>query len=292
MRRRRLPAGLFPEYEFSSSNTEVGQLRRAQHGGCERPPRRAAERQGRTDPRRTRGGQAARQNPRRASSARTTPARRPSRSAPAACPHSLPVTVQAGSVREPCGTVRLHNLPAVQDGSQIPAPTPAPAPRRASRRRPRRHRRSRCRPCRLRRRPPVPTPAPCASLRRRRRSSCPWSPPLAVAAFVPPPLPPGRQPAPRRAAPRRSPRRSRPRRRKRRRRRRPSRSATRRVAYRVSEHEPAPAYLLGIVVLAAFAGASTRRRPRRGRREVRVAPATLSSARSQRRMAPGRRPSR
>jgi hypothetical protein len=55
------------------------------------------------------------------------------------------------------------------------------------------------------------------------------------------------------------------------------------VAYRASEHEPSPAYILGIVVLAAFAGATVRRRPRRGRRGVQVAPATISTMRSQRR---------
>jgi hypothetical protein len=56
------------------------------------------------------------------------------------------------------------------------------------------------------------------------------------------------------------------------------------AAYRTGEHEPTPAYLLGIIVLAAFAGACGFRRPGRGRREVRVAPATVSTARSQRRM--------
>ena len=61
------------------------------------------------------------------------------------------------------------------------------------------------------------------------------------------------------------------------------------LAYRAPEHEPSPVYVLGIVLLAAFAGASTvRRRPRRGRRELRVAPATLSSMRAQRRMDPKR----
>jgi hypothetical protein len=60
------------------------------------------------------------------------------------------------------------------------------------------------------------------------------------------------------------------------------------VAYRASEHEPTPAYLLGIVVLAAFAGASARRRPRRGRREIRVATESVSSRRTQgRRRPPG-----
>jgi hypothetical protein len=56
------------------------------------------------------------------------------------------------------------------------------------------------------------------------------------------------------------------------------------VAYHASEHELEPAYLLGMIVLAAFAGAAARRRPRRGRRGVNVAPATLSTMRSQRRM--------
>jgi len=56
------------------------------------------------------------------------------------------------------------------------------------------------------------------------------------------------------------------------------------VAYRAPEHEPSPAYLLGVVILAAFAGASVFRRPRRGGREVRIAPATISTMRSQRQM--------
>ncbi len=54
------------------------------------------------------------------------------------------------------------------------------------------------------------------------------------------------------------------------------------AAYHPSEHEIPPAYLVGLVVLAAFAGASLRGRrgPRRG---PRIAPATLSTSRSQRR---------
>jgi hypothetical protein len=56
------------------------------------------------------------------------------------------------------------------------------------------------------------------------------------------------------------------------------------LAYRAPEHEPSPVYILGIVLLAAFAGASIGRRPRRGRRELRVAPATLSSMRAQQRI--------
>jgi hypothetical protein len=56
------------------------------------------------------------------------------------------------------------------------------------------------------------------------------------------------------------------------------------VAYRQSDQEPLTAYLLGILLLAAFAGAAVRGRPRRGRGAARVAPATLTTMRSQRRM--------
>jgi hypothetical protein len=56
------------------------------------------------------------------------------------------------------------------------------------------------------------------------------------------------------------------------------------VAYRAPEHEPVPVYVLGAIVLAAFAGASARRRPGRRNRELRVAPATISAMRSERQM--------
>jgi hypothetical protein len=39
-----------------------------------------------------------------------------------------------------------------------------------------------------------------------------------------------------------------------------------------------------VVLLAAFAGASIRRRPRRGGRGAQIAPATISTLRSQRRV--------
>ena len=41
---------------------------------------------------------------------------------------SLPVTVQAGSVREPCGTVPQHHLAAATASATAPVPPPAPAP--------------------------------------------------------------------------------------------------------------------------------------------------------------------
>jgi hypothetical protein len=53
------------------------------------------------------------------------------------------------------------------------------------------------------------------------------------------------------------------------------------VAYRAADHEPAPLYILGAVLLAAFAGASARRRPRRGRRRVVLAPATVAERRAE-----------
>ena len=56
------------------------------------------------------------------------------------------------------------------------------------------------------------------------------------------------------------------------------------VAYHAHEHEPSPVFLLGLVLIAAFAGASVGRRPRAGRGAVRVAPATISATRSQRRL--------
>ena len=55
-------------------------------------------------------------------------------------------------------------------------------------------------------------------------------------------------------------------------------------AYVAHEHEPTPAYILGIVVLAAFAGAGAKRTISRRRRPIRVAPATLNTIRGQRRV--------
>jgi hypothetical protein len=190
---------------------------------------------------------------------------------------SLPVTVQAGSVRQPCGTVPLKELPTSQQ-QPVPAPPPSqPAPSTAAP--------ASSLPPAVPLPPPPPLPAPLAV--RPPAVLPPFIPPVALPAallpFVPPPVPTPARPTP------------------------PSGTSAvtspievaekeeeeeeatesvsnQAVAYRTSEHEPAPVYLLGLLVLAAFAGASVRRRPRRGRREVRVAPATVSGARSQRRM--------
>jgi hypothetical protein len=189
---------------------------------------------------------------------------------------SLPVTVQAGSVRRPCGTTPLKERPVEATGA-VPAPPPAPAPG-----------------------PTGPAPAPLVPL-----PAVPALPPVAPPAPAPAPappvpfLPPPAAPSPLLAAlppPLPTPARPTP----------PSGTSpvtqpveapekeeekeeatesvsNKAVAYRASEHEPSPAYILGIVVLAAFAGATVRRRPRRGRRGVQVAPATISTMRSQRR---------
>jgi hypothetical protein len=183
---------------------------------------------------------------------------------------SLTVTIQPGSVRRPCGTQPLKELPP---GNPAVAPPPAPVqPAPASQSPP----------------PivPVPPPPPAA---------VPVVPPAVVLPFIVPgspansliPFVPPPPPTPARPTP-------------------PSGTSSvqavekeeeeeeatesvgnQAVAYHPADHESSPAYILGIVLLAAFAGASVRRRPRRGRREVRVAPATVSESPVQRRM--GRR---
>ncbi len=198
---------------------------------------------------------------------------------------SLPVTVQAGSVREPCGTVPLKRRPPAEATVNPPPPTPAPAtsptvtPASSAP-------------------PPVPLPPPpvAAVPGRPAPPRTPPQPsffvppiaPVVAVVFVPPPLPPAANPTPPsgtsavtspvEAAQREE----------------EEEEATesvsnQAVAYRAYEHEPAPAYLLGVLVLAAFAGASMRRRPRgRGTRPL-IAPATVSSTRAQRRLAADRR---
>lgn len=189
---------------------------------------------------------------------------------------SLPVTVEPGSVRRPCGTTPITKTPLKaqersvttplqpENGAPGPASTPPilplpPAPLAS---------------------PPLPAAAhpaaaPAAFL-------APVAPALLPPVIVPPPLPPAAEPTP------------------------PSGTSAvsspveaaqneedeeeatesvsaQAVAYRQGEHEPSSAYLLGLIVLAAFAGASIRKRTRRNGREVRVAPATVSTMRWQRR---------
>ncbi len=200
---------------------------------------------------------------------------------------SLPVTVQAGSVREPCGTVPLK--PRKPAETTVSPPPPPPPPTTSPNVTP-----ASSTP------PPVPLPPPplLAPVPARpvppppRTPPAPFLPPplatLPAVVFVPPPPPPAANPTP------------------------PSGTSAvtspveaaqkeeeeeeatesvsnQAVAYRAHEHEPDSAYVLGLLVLAAFAGASIGRRSRRRGTKLRVAPATVSGARAQRRMTGGRR---
>ena len=195
---------------------------------------------------------------------------------------SLPVTVQAGSVRQPCGTAPLKELPKVQQQAVIPPPPAA---------------RARARRARAGLHPSAgASTAPAAVI------ALPPAPGVtaSVSAAVLPPTgayragarvraaagPHARPPDAPDAGPRRSPRRSRSPNTKTRRRARPSPSPPRRSPTARPNTSPRLPTSSGIVLLAAFAGASIRGSSRRGRRELRVAPATLSTMRAQRRMDP------
>lgn len=188
---------------------------------------------------------------------------------------SLPVTVQAGSVRRPCGTVPLKEV-AAKPG-QVASPPPAAAPAGSTP--------AQSSPAPI---PVPPPPAPVSVPSPAHPAPLPFfvpgglsAPPL---AFVPPPVPtPARPTPPSGTSPVTSPVEVAEHEEE-------DEHATesvsnQAVAYRRSEDEPAPLYVLGIVLLAAFAGAAgaRRRRPARRNREIRVAAATVSTARSQRR---------
>jgi hypothetical protein len=194
---------------------------------------------------------------------------------------SLPVTVQAGSVRQPCGTVHV-NAATPTTNQSAPAPAPAPAPGPAG-------------PAPATAPPPVPPPPAATPATVRPPSPRPFTPdffivptlPPFLPAFVPVPVPTPARPTPPSGtsavtSPVEAPQREEEEEAA------PESVSNEAVAYRAPEHEPSPAYLLGVIVLAAFAGASIRRRPGRRGRDVRIAPATLSSMRSQRRIS-GRR---
>jgi hypothetical protein len=196
---------------------------------------------------------------------------------------SLTVTVQPGSVRRPCGTVPALQVQAQQAAAAAAPPPPTPAPAAAG-------------PTPASTAPVVPVPPPPVAPAVPPRAAPPpppppapltFVPPIALAApvipFVPPPVPTPARPTPpsgtsavtspvevaqeeeeEEEA--------------------PESVSNQAVAYRSAEHEPAPEYILGLIVLAALAGAAIRR-PRRDGRTARVAPATLSAMRAQRRAA-------
>ncbi len=185
---------------------------------------------------------------------------------------SVPVTVQAGSVRRPCGTQPLKEVEAASQAARAPVPPPAPAPAPAPASAP------------AGAPPPAPVPAPPPAPAAQPTPAHPPTPialapllatPVApLLAFVPPPLPtPARPSPPTGTSAVTSPIEVAERQEE-------EEEATESVsnqasAYRSPASEPSPLYLIGIVTLAAFAGASVRRRPRSGLRRPRVAPALL-----------------
>jgi hypothetical protein len=188
---------------------------------------------------------------------------------------STVVRVQPGSVRQPCGTVKTQAKPETVTES---APPPSPQPQAHPESTP---------PTEA---APIPPPAPPAAVVPKVPKPTPLTPfltpqpPVAfVPAFVPLPVPSPARPTPPSGtsavtSPVEAPEKEEEEEAA------PESVSNEAVAYRHTEHEPAPVYLLGLIVLAAFAGATVRRRPGRGRRDVRIAPATLSSMRSQQRL--------
>jgi hypothetical protein len=266
--------GLFPEYTFSSSDEEVGQFVEPNlaspesHSVLQGPT-------GRPIPD-AQSGLFCAYNP--GTTILTISA--------GGLSSSLPVTVQPGSVRQPCGTVPLKNLPARAQTLPVPAPPPpAPAPAPAGPA-------PASTPPLLLPPPPAPLALPAPARQAPPPTPLPFIPLASLAAplipFVPPPVPtPARPTPPTGTSAVTSPIEVAEREEE-------QEEATesvsnQAVAYRSAEHQPTPAYILGIVLLAAFAGASARRRPGRGRRELRVAPATVASERAQRRVAGPRR---
>ena len=186
--------------------------------------------------------------------------------------YTLPITVQAGSVREPCGTVPLRELPPSSAHVSVPPPAPAPQPSPTA-----------SPPVAVApiAPPPPPVGAPVVSKPSLLPPFVPLVQPVApLLAFVPPPLPTPARPTPPSGtsavtSPVEAPQRE-----------EENEEATesvsnQAVAYAQHEHEPASLYLAGLLVIAALAAVTVRSRPRRGRREIHVAPATTNATRAQ-----------
>ncbi|HEX3692400.1 MAG TPA: hypothetical protein VHU13_03565 [Solirubrobacteraceae bacterium] len=191
---------------------------------------------------------------------------------------SLPVTVQAGSVRRPCGTQPLKGVATAATNTPPPPPPPTSGPAAAS-------------PAPAAAPPPIPVPPPPplptpVKVTPVHPTPRPFvlaaTPAAALLPFVPLPVPTPARPTPPSGtsavtSPIEAPQRE-----------EEEEEATESaradaVVYRQTDQEPFVGYLIGVMVLAAFAGAAARGRPRRGRRGARVAPATLSTMRAQRR---------
>jgi hypothetical protein len=186
--------------------------------------------------------------------------------------------VEPGSVRQPCGTVKLGELPTTESNTPAPAPAPAPAPGGAA---PVSSSPPPIPP------PPPPPPASPAPAPAVTHAAQPFFLQTALPAFVPailpPPVPTPARPTPPSGfsavtqpveAPEKEEEQEAA----------PESVSNEARAYVAHEHEPAPAFILGMVVLAAFAGAGVKRRIGRRRREIRLAHATINTTRAQRRM--------
>jgi hypothetical protein len=190
---------------------------------------------------------------------------------------SLPVTIEAGSVRQPCGTVPITSTKASQSAN-TPAPTPAPAPTPSS-----------SPPSSSPPLPPVPPPpvglAPATTPAHPVAASF-FTPPVLpafVPVFVPAPVPTPARPTPPSGtsavtSPVEAPEKEEEREAA------PESVSNEAAAYRQSEHEPPVAFLLGLVTIAALAGVGVRARPgRRRRHRPEIAPSLLTT-RTQRRL--------
>ena len=267
--------GIFPEYSFSSSNPTIGNFVQPNLASAQ-PNAVLLDSQGEPIPDPSSGLFCA-------YNAGTTTVTISSGGLSA----SLPVTIRAGSVRRPCGTQPLSAAAAVHKRQSLPAPAPPPAPAPAAA--PSGTPPPAVLPLAP---PPPPTPLAATPVAPVAHPAFVIPPPLlfAPAAFVPPPPPAAGRPAPpsgtSQVTATSSVFQTEPVAEKEKEEEEAVESVSNQAAaYDPAEHEPIPAYVVGIVVLAALAGASVRRRPRRGRRELRAAPATVTAMRAQRRMA-------
>ncbi len=189
---------------------------------------------------------------------------------------TVAVVVQGGSLRQPCVPPTPAEPAAAVTQSAAPAPPPAsPAPAAAS---------PAPTPVPIPVPPPPATPVTAVPVKPQLVAPffVPQTIPSFVPGFVPPPIPTPARPTPPSGtsavtSPVEAPERQEEEEAA------PESVSNEALAYHPSEHEPMPEYLLGVIVLAAFAGASVRRRPGRRRRGVEVAPATISAMRTQRR---------
>ena len=121
--------GLFPEYTFSSSDPEVGQFVEHNKAAAEEPLAVLQNAKGEAIPDEPEPGRPLSEPQSGLFCAYNAGTTTVTISA-GGLSYSLPVTVQAGSVRQPCGTVPIKHQTAVSAvaAPAVPPPAPAPAP--------------------------------------------------------------------------------------------------------------------------------------------------------------------